>query len=143
MTTTIVGNLTNDPELKFTPSGAAVANFTVAVSKRVKEGDKWVDGPSSFYRCSIWRQYAENIAESLSKGTRVIVTGEMHQREYEDKQGEKRSVWELHADEVGVILRYATARVTRVERARTGVDAIPTPADDPWTTPAPAGEMPF
>lgn len=126
---TITGNLTADPELRFTPTGAAVANFTVAVSKRVKNGDKWEDGPSSFYRCSIWRQYAENIAETLTKGNRVIVTGEMNQREYEDKQGEKRSVWELNAEEVGVCLRYVTARVQKAERVK---QAGQVPADDPW-----------
>lgn len=139
---TIIGNLTSDPELKFTPKGDAVASFTVAVSKRVKDGDKWVDGPSSFYRCSIWRQYAENIAETLTKGTRVIVTGEMRQREYEDKQGEKRSVWELQADEVGVALRYATARVIKAERVKTGVAAVPFGHDDPWAKPANLDENP-
>lgn len=128
---TITGNLTADPELRFTPTGTAVANFTVAVSKRVKNGDKWEDGPSSFYRCSIWRQYAENLAETLTKGTRVIVTGEMNQREYEDKQGEKRSVWELHAEEVGVCLRYVTARVQKAERVKQAAQA---PTDDPWAT---------
>ena len=134
---TITGNLTNDPELKFTPKGDAVASFTVAVSKRVKEGDKWVDGPSSFYRCSIWRQYAENIAETLTKGTRVIVTGEMRQREYEDKQGEKRQVWELHADEVGVALRYATATVRKAERVAVARTQTAPAADDPWQSETP------
>lgn len=140
---TITGNLTNDPELKFTPKGDAVASFTVAVSKRVKEGDKWVDGPSSFYRCSIWRQYAENIAETLTKGSRVIVTGEMRQREYEDKQGEKRQVWELQAEEVGVSLRYATATVRKAERVKTGVAAANAAADDPWATPMQTDVAPF
>ena len=140
---TITGNLTGDPELKFTPKGDAVASFTVAVSKRVKDGDKWVDGPSSFYRCSIWRQYAENIAESLTKGTRVIVTGEMRQRDYETKEGEKRSVWELQADEVGVALRYATATVRKAERVQTGVAALNAAADDPWQTPTQTDVAPF
>lgn len=136
MSITITGNLTADVELKFTPKGDAVASFTVAVSKRVKDGDKWVDGPSSFYRCSIWRQYAENIAESLTKGTRVIVTGEMRQRDYETKEGEKRSVWELQADEVGVALRYATATVRKAERVPVTQAQVPD-GNDPWLTASP------
>ena len=140
MNITITGNLTADPELRSTPSGAAVAQFTVAVTRRVKKGDTWEDGPSSFYRCSIWRQAAENVAESLSKGDRVIVAGEMRQREYEDKQGEKRSVWELEAEEVGPSLKYASAKPHKVKREAAFASA---PNVDAWTTPAPADEIPF
>lgn len=141
---TIVGNLTADPEMRFTPSGHAVANFTVAVTERVKDGNEWKDGPSSFYRCSIWRQYAENLTESLTKGTRVIVTGRMKQREYEDRSGEKRSVWEVEADEVGPALKYATAKVTKAQRGPSGF-GNQAPTD--WTatpeTPASSDEIPF
>lgn len=145
---TLVGNITADPELRFTPSGAAVASFTVAVSKRVKDGDKWIDGPSSFVRCSVWRQYAENVGDSLAKGNRVIVVGQMAQREYEDKSGEKRSVWECQVDEVGPALRYATARPTKAERTSQnfGGQTLKSTAsmepDDPWQTPMTA-EAPF
>lgn len=145
---TLVGNLTGDPELRFQPSGIAVASFTVAVSKRVKDGDTWKDGPTSFVRCSAWRQYAENVAESLSKGTRVIVVGQMSQREYETKEGEKRSVWECQVDDVGPALRYVTASVRKVERSKMAdgfgsyQDAKAQIEDDPWTNPA-TGEAPF
>jgi single-strand DNA-binding protein len=127
------GNLTADPELKFLPSGIPVASFTVAVSKRVKDGDTWKDGPTSFVRCTAWRQYAENVAESLSKGTKVVVIGSMGQREYETKEGEKRSVWECQVDDVGPALRNATASVRRIERSR--ADTQP-PSDDLWNTDA-------
>lgn len=110
---TIVGNLTDDPELRFTQNGAAVANFTVAVTARVKDGDQWKDGDTSFYRCSIWRDYAENVAESLRKGNRVIVTGALKMRSWETDDGQKRSVIEVAADEVGPSLKWATASVTR------------------------------
>mgnify|MGYP003342741604 FL=1 len=113
----------------FQPSGLAVASFTVAVSKRLRDGDTWKDGPTSFVRCSVWRQYAENVAESLSKGAKVIVVGSMSQREYETKEGEKRSVWECQVDEVGPALRNATATVKRVERVR--ADAQPA-SDGMW-----------
>jgi len=145
---TLIGNLTGDPELRFQPSGLAVASFTVAVSKRVKDGDTWKDGPTSFVRCSVWRQYAENVAESLTKGTRVIVVGSMSQREYETKEGEKRSVWECQVDEVGPALKYATASVRKVERSKSSdgfgsyQDAKAQLEDDPWTSPA-SGEAPF
>lgn len=144
---TLVGNLTSDPELRFTPSGAAVASFTVAVSKRIKdEAGNWKDGPSSFVRCSVWRQYAENVGDSLAKGNRVIVVGQMAQREYEDKTGEKRSVWECQVDEVGPALRYATAKAHKAERTSQNFGQPNTaPAmttDDPWQTPLSA-EAPF
>lgn len=133
---TVVGHLTADPELRFTPSGAAVANFTVASTPRTfdKASGEWKDGEALFLRCSVWRQSAENIAESLTRGTRVIVTGRLKQRSFE-KDGQKRSVVELEVDEVGPSLRYATARVERA--ARSGGDGQreqrrPQPADDPW-----------
>jgi len=141
---TVVGNLTTDPEIRFTPNGAAVANFTVAESKRYmdKATNEWKDGDPVYWRCSIWRQYAENVAESLTKGTRVIVYGEVKQRNYETREGEKRTVTEVEVSEIGAALKNATVRVTRMERAKTGLDAIPV-ADDPWTTPATSDAMPF
>ena len=118
ITVTVIGNLTNDPELRFTPSGAAVASFTVASSSRVldKTTNEWKDGDTVFMRCSVWRQYAENVAESLTKGTRVIVSGRLKQRSYETREGEKRTVMELEVEDVGPALRYATAKVNRVQR---------------------------
>jgi single-strand DNA-binding protein len=127
------GNLTADPELKFLPSGIPVASFTVAVSKRVKDGDTWKDGPTSFVRCTVWRQYAENVAESLAKGTKVVVIGSMSQREYETKEGEKRSVWECQVEDVGPALRNATASVRKVERSRADTQL---PSDDLWNSDA-------
>ncbi|WGW11830.1 single-stranded DNA-binding protein [Saxibacter everestensis] len=115
---TIVGNLTNDPELRFTPSGAAVANFTVASTPRNfdRQSNEWKDGETLFMRCSVWRDAAENVAESLTRGTRVVVQGRLKSRSYETKEGEKRTVIELDVDEVGASLRYATAKVTRAQR---------------------------
>jgi single-strand DNA-binding protein len=132
---TIVGNLVDTPELRFTPQGKAVANFTVAVSKRVKDGNDWKDGPSSFYRCALWDAAAENLAESLVKGQRVIVVGEIAQRSYEHN-GEKRSTFEVTASEVGPSLKWATARVEKSGKS------TPKPAaDDPWgNAPAAASE---
>ena len=119
---TVVGNLTADPELRFTPSGAAVANFTVASTPRTfdRQANEWKDGEALFLRCSIWRQAAENVAESLTKGARVVVTGRLKQRSYETKEGEKRQVVELEVDEIGPSLRYATAKVTRAARGSSG-----------------------
>ena len=121
-TITIVGNLTADPELRFTPSGAAVANFTVASTPRTfdRQSNEWKDGETLFMRCSIWRDSAENVAESLHRGTRVIVTGRLKSRSYETKEGEKRTVIELDVDEVGPSLRYASAKVTKAERGGSG-----------------------
>jgi single-strand DNA-binding protein len=115
---TLIGNLTNDPELRFTPSGSAVANFTVASTPRTfdRQSNEWKDAETLFLRCSAWRELAENIAESITKGTRVIVTGKLGSRSYEDKQGEKRTVIELEVEELGTSLRYATAKVTRSQR---------------------------
>ncbi|MDQ4491744.1 single-stranded DNA-binding protein [Sinomonas sp. ASV486] len=118
-TITVIGNLTNDPELRFTPSGSAVANFTVASTPRTfdRQSNEWKDGETLFLRASIWREAAENVAESLTKGMRVIVTGRLKSRSYETKEGEKRTVIELEADEIGPSLRYASAKVNRTQRS--------------------------
>lgn len=117
-TITVVGNLTADPEMRYTPSGAAVANFTVASTPRRfnSQTGQWEDGEAMFLRCTIWRDAAEHVAESLVRGSRVIVQGRLHQRSYETREGEKRSVIELDVDEIGPSLRYATAKVTKVTR---------------------------
>ena len=122
---TIVGNLTADPELRFTPSGHAVASFTVASTTRMldKNTNEWKDGDTMFMRCSVWRQYAENVAESLQKGMRVIATGRLKQRSYETREGEKRTVVEMEVDDVGPALRYATAKVNKVQRTGGGFGA--------------------
>ena len=121
-TITVVGNLTADPELRFTPSGAAVANFTVASTPRTfdKNSGEWKDGEALFLRCNIWRQSAENVAESLTRGMRVIVSGRLRQRSYETKEGEKRTVYEVEVDDVGPSLRNASAKVNRVARSGAG-----------------------
>jgi single-strand DNA-binding protein len=136
-----VGNLTDDPELRFTPSGAAVANFTVASTPRFldKQTNEWKDGDALFLRCSIWRQAAENVAESLHRGTRVIVQGRLRQRSYETREGEKRTVVELDVDEIGPSLRYATAKTTKTSRSGVSSDSS-SMGSDPWTTPAPAAQ---
>ncbi|PSK95496.1 single-strand binding protein [Murinocardiopsis flavida] len=115
---TLVGNLVDDPELRFTPSGAAVANFRVASTPRIfdKQAGDWKDGESLFLTCTVWRQYAENVAESLQRGMRVIVQGRLKQRSFETKEGEKRTVFEIDVDEVGPVLRSATAKVTKTQR---------------------------
>ncbi|MDX6309106.1 MAG: single-strand DNA-binding protein [Nocardioidaceae bacterium] len=139
-TITVVGNLTDDPDLRFTPSGAAVANFTVASTPRFfdKQTNEWKDGDALFLRCSIWRQAAENVAESLHRGTRVIVQGRLRQRSYETREGEKRTVFELDVDEVGPSLKYATAKTTKTTRSGTGGDSGSRDAgNDPWATAAP------
>ena len=119
---TVIGNLTADPELRFTPSGAAVANFTVASTPRTfdRQTNEWKDGEALFLRCSIWREAAENVAESLTKGARVIVSGRLKQRSYETREGEKRTVVELECDEIGPSLKYATAKVNRASRGGGG-----------------------
>ncbi|MGI8947486.1 MAG: single-stranded DNA-binding protein [Ornithinimicrobium sp.] len=118
----LVGNLTADPELRFTPSGAAVANFTVASTPRQfdRQNNEWKDGDTLFMRCSIWRDAAENVAESLHRGARVVVTGRLVQRSWETPEGEKRTVVEMQADEVGPSLKYATAQVTKAQRGGGG-----------------------
>jgi single-strand DNA-binding protein len=122
VTITVVGNLTDDPELRFTPSGAAVANFRVASTPRMldRATNEWKDGEPLFLACNIWRQAAENVAESLQRGARVIVTGRLRQRSYETREGEKRTVMELEVDEIGPSLRYATAKVQRMQRTSGG-----------------------
>jgi single-strand DNA-binding protein len=116
---TVIGNLTADPELRFTPSGAAVANFTVASTPRTfdRQSNEWKDGETLFLRCSVWREAAENVAESLQKGMRVIVQGRLKSRSYDTKEGERRTVTELDVDEVGPSLRYASAKVNRNARS--------------------------
>lgn len=143
--TTVVGNLTADPELRFTPSGAAVANFTVASTPRFfdRQAGEWKDGEAMFLRCNIWRQAAENVAESLTRGMRVIVQGRLRQRSFETKEGEKRTVIELEADEIGPALRYATAKVNKVSRGQGGSGGFgggggSAPAEDPWGSAPPA-----
>ncbi|TCO64727.1 single-stranded DNA-binding protein [Actinocrispum wychmicini] len=158
-TITVVGNLTADPELRFTSSGAAVASFTVASTPRTfdRQSGEWKDGEALFMRCSIWRQAAENVAESLTRGARVIVSGRLKQRSYDTREGEKRTVIELEVDEVGPSLRYATAKVNRVSRGSGegggysggggngsgggggGGNRQSAPADDPWGSAPPAG----
>ncbi|BDT93435.1 MULTISPECIES: single-stranded DNA-binding protein [Nocardia] len=119
---TVIGNLTADPELRFTPAGQAVANFTVASTPRVfdRNSNEWKDGEALFLRCNIWREAAENVAESLTRGSRVIVSGRLKQRSYETREGEKRTVVELEVDEVGPSLRYATAKVNKTSRGSGG-----------------------
>lgn len=138
---TIVGNCVNDPELRFTPSGAAVANFTVASTPRTfdRQANEWKDGETLFMRCSVWREAAENVAESLHRGTRVIVQGRLKSRSYDTKEGEKRSVVEMDVDEVGPSLRYASAKVTKAERSNGqggfgGQQQGQQPQGDPWAT---------
>ncbi|MGA4778284.1 single-stranded DNA-binding protein [Cellulosimicrobium sp. AB352] len=158
---TVIGNLTGDPELRFTPSGAAVANFTVASTPRTfdRQSNEWKDGDTLFMRCSIWREAAENVAESLTKGMRVIVQGRLVQRSYETREGEKRTVVELQVDEIGPSLRYASAKVTRAQRSGGGGGGFgggggygggansgggfssgggQQQSDDPWATAGPA-----
>jgi single-strand DNA-binding protein len=143
---TVVGNLTSDPELRFTPSGAAVASFTVASTPRTfdRQSNEWKDGDALFLRCSIWRQAAENVAESLQRGMRVVVTGRLKQRSFETREGEKRTVIELDVDEVGPSLRYATAKVNRTQRGSSGggfggeSSGGSAPAEDPWASSGPA-----
>ena len=137
---TIVGNLTGDPELRFTPSGAAVANFTVASTPRTfdRQSNEWKDGETLFMRCSVWRDAAENVAESLARGTRVIVTGRLKSRSYETKEGEKRTVTEMDVDEVGPSMKYATAKVNKTSRGGGGGGGFGGDSgggqQDPWAT---------
>ena len=145
-TITLVGNITDDPELRFTPSGAAVANFTVAVNRRFKNGDKWEDKLDGFFRCSCWRDMAENAAESLRKGTRVVVVGRLSQRSWEDQEGNKRSAVEVQVDEVAPSLKWATASIQKSQRsgassapADTGGGAAGGGGGADWSTPAPVG----
>src|SRR3954449_5720352 len=133
---TVVGNLVDDPELRFTPSGAAVANFRIASTPRTfdKQSNEWKDGDALFLSCSGWRQAAENVAESLQKGMRVVVQGRLKQRSYETREGEKRTVVELDVEEVGPSLKYATAKVARVQRSGGGGGYGSQGGDDPWAS---------
>jgi single-strand DNA-binding protein len=148
-TITVIGNLTDDPELRFTPSGAAVAKFRVASTPRFldRASGEWKDGEPLFLSCTVWRQAAENVAESLQRGARVIVSGRLRQRSYETREGEKRTVIELEVDEIGPSLRYATAKVQKMSRsggsgggfgATGGGQGGGGNVDDPWATAAPA-----
>ncbi|MGZ5416772.1 MAG: single-stranded DNA-binding protein [Nocardioides sp.] len=142
---TVIGNLTADPELRFTPSGAAVANFTVASTPRTfdKQSNEWKDGEALFLNCSVWRQAAENAAESLTRGMRVIVSGRLKARSYETREGEKRTVFEIDVDEVGPSLKYATAKVTKTTRSGGGQGGggFSGGGDDPWAS-SPQGGAP-
>jgi len=142
---TLVGNLTDDPELRFTAQGAAVANFRIAVSKRIRDPqtNEWKDGDTSFFRVNVWRQLAENVAESLARGTRVIVTGTLKMRQWETQEGEKRSVVEVEATEVGPSLKWATAKMEKTSR-QSGGQASSGGGD--WDSPTPTQvpeEVPF
>ncbi len=137
---TVVGNLVDDPELRFTPSGAAVANFRVASTPRTfdKQANEWKDGEALFLSCSVWRQAAENVAESLQRGMRVVISGRLKARSYETREGEKRTVFEIDVDEVGPSLKYATAKVTKTSRSggsQGGYGGGPQGGgDDPWAS---------
>lgn len=143
---TVVGNLVDDPELRFTPSGAAVANFRIASTPRTfdRQTNEWKDGDALFLSCSVWRQAAENVAESLQKGMRVVVQGRLKSRQYETREGEKRTVFEIDVEEVGPSLKYATAKVQRTTRQGGGggynqQSGGVSGGDDPWATPGPQG----
>ncbi len=133
---TLVGNLTNDPELRFTPSGAAVAKITVASTPRYMDRptNEGKDGDTLFLQCQIWRQAAENVAETLTRGMRVIVSGKLKQRSYETKEGEKRTVFEVEVDEVGPSLRNATAKVTKTTKQGGGGFSAPAESSDDWSS---------
>jgi len=142
---TVVGNLVDDPELRFTPSGAAVSNFRIASTPRFfdKQANDWKDGDPLFLSCSVWRQAAENVAESLTRGMRVIVQGKLKQRSYETRDGEKRTVVELDVDEVGPSLAFATAKVTRASRSGGGQPRQQQQGTDPWATGGGGGADPW
>jgi single-strand DNA-binding protein len=144
-TVTLVGNVTDDPELRFTPTGRPVANFTVAVNKRFKDNDgQWQDRLDGFFRCNCWADMAENVAESLTKGTRIVVTGRLQQRQWEDNDGNKRSAFEIQVDEVGPSLRWATASVQKSQRSGGqsqggGGGGQQSGGGSDWSAPAPVG----
>jgi len=142
-TITLVGNLTADPDLRFTPSGAAVANFTVASTPRTfdRASQEWKDGEAMFINCAAWRNLAENVAESLQKGSRVIVTGRLRSRSYEGREGDRRTVFEIEVDEIGPSLRYATAKLTRTSTSGgSWQQGSAAPASNDWAASAPAPE---
>lgn len=140
-TITVVGNIVADPQLRYTPNGVAVASFRMASTPRYldKNTNEWTDGDALFLGVNVWRQAAENVAESLVKGSRVIVVGRLRQRSYETKEGEKRTVYEVEADEVGPSLRNASAKVVKSDRSNGGGGSRRAAADDPWASDAPAG----
>ena len=138
---TVVGNLTSDPELRYTQNGLAVANFTIASTPRTfdRQANEWKDGEALFLRASVWREFAEHVAGSLTKGSRVIAQGRLRQRSYETKEGEKRTSIELEIDEIGPSLRYATAQVTRAQSSRGEGGFGGSPAvEQPWAASAPS-----
>jgi single-strand DNA-binding protein len=138
-TVTLVGNITDDPELRFTPAGAAVANFTVAVNRRWRNPDgQWEDKLDGFFRCNCWRDMAENVAESLQKGSRVVVVGRLQQRTWDDAEGNKRSAFEVQVDEIGPSLRWATASITKSQRSSGGQGG----GGADWGQSAPVGAPP-
>jgi single-strand DNA-binding protein len=141
---TVVGNLTSDPELRYTQNGLAVANFTIASTPRTldRQSNEWKDGEALFLRASVWREFAEHVAGSLTKGSRVIATGRLKQRSYETKEGEKRTSIELEIDEIGPSLRYATASVTRAQSSGNRSGGASAPADEAWAPSAPADSTP-
>ena len=145
---TVVGNLVDDPELRFTPSGAAVANFRIASTPRSfnRQTNEWEDGEALFLSCSVWRQAAENVAESLTRGMRVVVQGRLKARSYETREGEKRTVFEIEVEEVGPSLKFATAKVTRATRGGGGGygggGQQAGGGEDPWATPAGGQQAP-
>jgi single-strand DNA-binding protein len=135
---TVVGNLTADPELRYTQNGLPVANFTIASTPRNfdRQANEWKDGEALFLRASVWREFAEHVAGSLTKGMRVIATGRLKQRSYQDREGNNRTAIELEVDEIGPSLRYATAQVTRAAGGAGARESAPAPAsDEPWATP--------
>ena len=135
---TLVGNITDDPELRFTPSGSPVANFTVAVNRRFRNQDgTWDDKLDGFFRCNCWRDMAENVVESLQKETRVVVVGRLQQRSWEDQEGNRRSAFEIQVDEVGPSLRWSTAKIEKTQRSGGGPSSGQSGTD--WGTPAPVG----
>lgn len=143
---TIVGNLTDDPELRFTPGGDAVCNFTIASTPRTysRETQQWEDGETLFMRCSVWKQKAENVAESLQRGYRVIAQGRIKQRSYETREGEKRTVIEMEVDEIGPSLTFVTATIQRSEKRQAAAQPRQAaPAADPWATSGPVEDPPF
>jgi single-strand DNA-binding protein len=127
---TVVAHMTRDPEVRFTPSGKPVCSFGVAVSSRRKQGDEWVDGPTSFYNVSAWDALAQNVADSLAKGTRVVVTGRLSVREFEDREGAKRTSVEITADDVGASMRWATLAVEKADRAKTDESRASDPSEE-------------
>ena len=153
-TLNITGNLVDDPELRFTPSGSAVANFKIAATPRTfdRQTNAWKDGEALFLRCSVWREMAENVAESLTKGMRVIIEGRLKSRSYETKEGEKRTVIELEVDEIGPSLKYPNAKVNRTQRNNSGGFNQPaqpsgfgpsTAQQDPWANQSNPTDPPF